>query len=141
MSIIANMATERARRDTDRVLDAVDQIKVELERAPREDASIRLNELADRLLHAGITMLAATAVMAEEFEQRLCAARPVQQRAIGRIVKLRREGMSLRSISAALAGDGIKLSHEGVKDALAASIVSSDITNATVQDDRDEICA
>jgi DNA invertase Pin-like site-specific DNA recombinase len=73
----------------------------------------------------------------------------VQQRAIRHIVELRREGMSLRSISAALAGDGIKLSHEGVKGVLAAAIVSSDVTNATgvprdtqyVQDDRDEICA
>jgi putative DNA-invertase from lambdoid prophage Rac len=41
-----------------------------------------------------------------------------QQDAIKRIVELRREGMSLRSISAALEGDGIRLSHEGVKNVL-----------------------
>jgi DNA invertase Pin-like site-specific DNA recombinase len=46
---------------------------------------------------------------------------PDQQRAIRRIVELRRQGLALRAISAALAADGIRLSHEGVKGVLAAA--------------------
>jgi hypothetical protein len=75
MNTVLNMATERARRDTDRVLDAVDQIRGELESAPHDETASRLCELADRLAQVGITMLAATAVMAEDFEQRLQAPR------------------------------------------------------------------
>jgi putative DNA-invertase from lambdoid prophage Rac len=45
---------------------------------------------------------------------------PDQQRAIQRIVELRRNGLSLRFISAAIAGEGIRLSHEGVKNVLAS---------------------
>jgi DNA invertase Pin-like site-specific DNA recombinase len=45
---------------------------------------------------------------------------PDQQRAIQRIVELRRNGLSLRAISASVAADGVKLSHEGVKNVLAA---------------------
>jgi DNA invertase Pin-like site-specific DNA recombinase len=44
-----------------------------------------------------------------------------QQRAIQRIIELRRHGLSLRAISAAIAADGVRLSHEGVKRALAAA--------------------
>jgi putative DNA-invertase from lambdoid prophage Rac len=44
---------------------------------------------------------------------------PDQQRAIQRIFELRRNGLSLRSISAAIAEEGIRLSHEGVKKVLA----------------------
>jgi putative DNA-invertase from lambdoid prophage Rac len=44
-----------------------------------------------------------------------------QQRAIQRIVELRRKGVSLRAISASIAADGVKLSHEGVKNVLAAA--------------------
>jgi len=44
---------------------------------------------------------------------------PEQQRAIQRIVELRRKGLSLRAISAYIAKDGVKLSHEGVKNVLA----------------------
>ena len=46
---------------------------------------------------------------------------PEQQRAIQRIVELRRKGLSLRAISASIAEDGVKLSHEGVKNVLAAA--------------------
>jgi hypothetical protein len=46
---------------------------------------------------------------------------PDQQRAMRRIVELRRNGLSSRAISAAIAEDGIKLSHEGVKNVLAAA--------------------
>jgi putative DNA-invertase from lambdoid prophage Rac len=46
---------------------------------------------------------------------------PEQQRAIQRIVELRRKGVSLRAISASIAADGVKLSHEGVKNVLAAA--------------------
>jgi DNA invertase Pin-like site-specific DNA recombinase len=45
-----------------------------------------------------------------------------QQRAIQRIVELRRKGLSLRAISASIAADGVQLSHEGVKNVLAAAI-------------------
>jgi DNA invertase Pin-like site-specific DNA recombinase len=45
---------------------------------------------------------------------------PDQQRAIQRIVELRRYGLSLRAISASIAADGVQLSHEGVKNVLAA---------------------
>jgi putative DNA-invertase from lambdoid prophage Rac len=46
---------------------------------------------------------------------------PQQQAAIQRARDLRRQGLSLRAISAALGQDGTKLSHEGVKSLLAAS--------------------
>jgi putative DNA-invertase from lambdoid prophage Rac len=46
---------------------------------------------------------------------------PEQQRAIQRIVELRCKGLSLRAISASIAADGVKLSHEGVKNVLAAA--------------------
>jgi len=46
---------------------------------------------------------------------------PEQQRVIQRIVELRRKGLSLRAISASIAADGVKLSHEGVKNVLAAA--------------------
>jgi putative DNA-invertase from lambdoid prophage Rac len=46
---------------------------------------------------------------------------PEQQRAIQRIVELRRNGLSLRAISASIAADGLKLSHEGVKNVLTAA--------------------
>jgi DNA invertase Pin-like site-specific DNA recombinase len=45
---------------------------------------------------------------------------PDQQRAIQRIIELRRKGLSLRAISASIAADGVQLSHEGVKNVLAA---------------------
>lgn len=44
-----------------------------------------------------------------------------QQRATQRILKLRRDGLSLRAISAAIAAEGIKLSQEGVKNVLAGA--------------------
>jgi putative DNA-invertase from lambdoid prophage Rac len=44
-----------------------------------------------------------------------------QQRAIRRILELRREGLSLRAIAAAISAEGIKLSHEGVKNVLASA--------------------
>ena len=44
-----------------------------------------------------------------------------QQRAIQRIVELRHNGLSLRAISASIAADGVKLSHEGVKNVLAVA--------------------
>jgi len=51
---------------------------------------------------------------------------PEQQRAIHRIIELRRDGLSLRDISAAIAADGVKLSHEGVKSVLATAQNLSD---------------
>jgi hypothetical protein len=41
--------------------------------------------------------------------------------AIRGILQLRREGLSLRAISAAISAEGVKLSHEGVKNALASA--------------------
>jgi hypothetical protein len=79
MNTVLNMATERARRDTDRVLDAVDQIRGELESAGHDETASRLYELADRLAQVGIRMLAATAVMAEDFEQRLQGSRATRK--------------------------------------------------------------
>jgi putative DNA-invertase from lambdoid prophage Rac len=46
---------------------------------------------------------------------------PEQQRAIQRILGLRGEGLSLRAISAAISAEGVKLSHEGVKNVLASA--------------------
>jgi DNA invertase Pin-like site-specific DNA recombinase len=46
---------------------------------------------------------------------------PEQQRAIQRIIELRHNGLSLRAISAAIAAEGMRLSHEGVKNVLAAA--------------------
>ena len=46
---------------------------------------------------------------------------PEQQRAIQRILELRRKGLSLRAISASIAADGVQLSHEGVKNVLATA--------------------
>ena len=45
---------------------------------------------------------------------------PDQQRTIERIVQLRRSGLSLRAIASAIVADGVKLSHEGVKNVLSA---------------------
>lgn len=45
-----------------------------------------------------------------------------QQRAICRIIELRCGGLSLRGISAAIAAEGVKLSHEGVKNILARAV-------------------
>jgi len=45
---------------------------------------------------------------------------PEQQRAIQRIVELRRKGLSLRAISSSIA-EGVQLSHEGVKTVLSAA--------------------
>jgi putative DNA-invertase from lambdoid prophage Rac len=50
---------------------------------------------------------------------------PHQQRAIQRILQLRREGLSLRAISAAVSAEGFKLSHEGVKNVLASAGVTA----------------
>jgi putative DNA-invertase from lambdoid prophage Rac len=44
---------------------------------------------------------------------------PEQQHAIQLIIELRHQGLSLRSISASIAAEGVKLSHEGVKKVLA----------------------
>jgi putative DNA-invertase from lambdoid prophage Rac len=44
-----------------------------------------------------------------------------QQRAIQRIIELRRQRLSLRAISASIAAEGVQLSHEGVKNVLAAA--------------------
>ena len=46
---------------------------------------------------------------------------PDQQRAIQRIIELRRSGLSFRAISTAIGADGVRLSHEGVKSVLAAA--------------------
>jgi DNA invertase Pin-like site-specific DNA recombinase len=43
---------------------------------------------------------------------------PDEQRAIQRIIELRHQGLSLRAISASIAAEGVKLSHEGVKNVL-----------------------
>ena len=46
---------------------------------------------------------------------------PDQPRTIQRIIELRRNGLSLRAISASIAAEGVQLSHEGVKNVLAAA--------------------
>jgi DNA invertase Pin-like site-specific DNA recombinase len=48
-----------------------------------------------------------------------------QQSTIKRIIELRRDGLSLRAISASIAAEGVRLSHEGVKNVLAAAGSSS----------------
>jgi DNA invertase Pin-like site-specific DNA recombinase len=52
---------------------------------------------------------------------------PDQQRAIQRIIELRRQGLSLRAISASIAADGVKLSHEGVKNVLVVVSETGDV--------------
>jgi putative DNA-invertase from lambdoid prophage Rac len=47
---------------------------------------------------------------------------PDQQRAIRRIAQLRQEGLSLRAISATISAEGVKLSHEGVKNVLVSAV-------------------
>jgi DNA invertase Pin-like site-specific DNA recombinase len=47
---------------------------------------------------------------------------PDEERALKRIQALRREGLSLRKISAMLAETGVKISHLSVKTALAAAL-------------------
>jgi hypothetical protein len=46
---------------------------------------------------------------------------PDEQRAVQRIVQLRRDGLSLRAISTAISAEGVRLSHEGVKNVLASA--------------------
>jgi putative DNA-invertase from lambdoid prophage Rac len=48
-----------------------------------------------------------------------------QQLAIQRILQLRREGLSLRAISAAVSAEGFKLAREGVKNVLASAGVTA----------------
>jgi hypothetical protein len=45
---------------------------------------------------------------------------PTEQAAIRRITDLHREGLSLRGISEAMKGEGINLSHVGVKGVISA---------------------
>jgi hypothetical protein len=52
---------------------------------------------------------------------------PAQQAAIARMRVLRAEGIGLMAIAAAMKGEGIQISHMGVKSALVASRSSSDI--------------
>jgi ribosomal protein L16 Arg81 hydroxylase len=70
MSAIGNLATERARRSIDHLLDAVDQIREELEHADPTETTVRLRDLTERLAEVGITMLAATVVMHEDLDRR-----------------------------------------------------------------------
>jgi hypothetical protein len=46
------------------------------------------------------------------------AGASTRKRAIQRIRQLRGEGLSLRAISAGISAEGVKLSHEGVKNVL-----------------------
>jgi putative DNA-invertase from lambdoid prophage Rac len=46
---------------------------------------------------------------------------PEQQAALARMRTLRAEGLSLRAIAERIAGEGVKISHMGVKNALAAT--------------------
>jgi putative DNA-invertase from lambdoid prophage Rac len=47
---------------------------------------------------------------------------PTEQAAIRRIMDLHREGLSLRAISEAMKGEGINLSHVGVKSVISAGV-------------------
>jgi hypothetical protein len=70
MSAIGNLATERARRGIDHVLDAVDQIRGQLENADPTETIARFRDLTERLAEVGITMLAATIAMHEDLDRR-----------------------------------------------------------------------
>jgi hypothetical protein len=70
MSAIVNLAVERARRQMDCLLDAVEQIRGELEHAYPTEATDRLRDLTERLTEVGITMLAATVVMHDDLDRR-----------------------------------------------------------------------
>jgi NTP pyrophosphatase (non-canonical NTP hydrolase) len=70
MSVVANLAAERARRGIDSLLDRIERIRRELSRAPTAQTTDRLRDLADRLAEVGITMLAATVVMREDLDRR-----------------------------------------------------------------------
>jgi hypothetical protein len=70
MSAIGNLATERARQGIDHVLDAVDQIRGQLENADPTGTTARLRDLTERLAEVGITMLAATIAMHEDLDRR-----------------------------------------------------------------------
>lgn len=49
MSAIVNLAAEQARRRMDPLLDAVDQIRGELQHACPTEITVRLRELTERL--------------------------------------------------------------------------------------------
>jgi ribosomal protein L16 Arg81 hydroxylase len=70
MSAIGNLATERARRSIDHLLDAVDQILGQLEHADPTETIARLRDLTERLAEIGVAMLAATVVMHEDLDRR-----------------------------------------------------------------------
>jgi hypothetical protein len=46
---------------------------------------------------------------------------PAEQAVIRRMTRLRKQGLSLRAIAAAMQEAGVQISHMGVKDALAAA--------------------
>jgi hypothetical protein len=70
MSVVVNLAAERARRSIDYLLDRIEGIRRELDQASLARTTGRLRDLADGLAEAGITMLAATVVMHEDLDQR-----------------------------------------------------------------------
>jgi hypothetical protein len=87
MHTVTNLAAERARRDTERALDVVAAIRAELASDLCDQTVERLYDLAGQFTAIGITLLAATAVMAADFDQRIAKLggkvgerRPCQQR-------------------------------------------------------------
>jgi hypothetical protein len=82
MSAIVNLAAERARRRMDCLLDAVDQIRGQLEHADPAETAARLRDLADRLAEIGVTMLAATVVMHEDLDRRFSRLQEQGQRSV-----------------------------------------------------------
>jgi hypothetical protein len=70
MSVVSNLAVERARRSIDHLLDAVERLRRELDQVDPAEATDRLRDLTDRFTTVGITMLAATVVMHEDLDQR-----------------------------------------------------------------------
>jgi hypothetical protein len=70
MSVIVNLAAERARRSIDSVLDRIEGIQRELDQAHMAERVENLRELADRLTEVGVTMLATTVVMHQDLDRR-----------------------------------------------------------------------
>jgi hypothetical protein len=73
----------------DPLLDAVDQIRGELEDAYPTETTVRLRDLTERLAEVGITMLATTVVMHEDLDRRFERLQRQRQKTT--------DGFSLRS--------------------------------------------
>jgi len=70
MSVVVNLAAERACPLIDSLLDQIEGIRRELDLAPLAEPAEDLRELANRLTEVGVTMLATTVVMHQDLDRR-----------------------------------------------------------------------